>query len=298
MDNKQTNPGAGLAAWGFVIVLVVLTFSTIYFFWARTWWFPEAITSFGARVDTQFTRTLWITGLVFFLAQLGLAYTILRFRSDLPGRATYSHGHTGMEIIWTSLTAIMFVGLGIAAEAAWSDYHMLGPSPAPDAMQVEITGKQFKWYFRYPGPDGVFGPTRPDLVNDVSGNYQGVDFYDPTSKDDVITAELAVPLNRPVQVTLRTLDVTHSFFVRELRFKQDAVPGLVIRLNFTAEKPGTYEIVCAELCGLGHHQMRADLKVMSQPEFENWLREQAAYMVNLTGEEIMEEPAPEGQPQP
>ncbi len=291
MANKQSNPGgSGLAAWGFLLALLVLTFSTVYIFWERTWWFPESITSLGNKVDVQFVRTLWITGLVFVLAQLGLAYTIFRYRADVPGRAVYSHGHTGMEIVWTALTAIMFIGLGVAAEAAWREYHALGPTMAANAMQVEITGKQFKWYFRYPGPDGQFGRTDPTLVNDQLGNYQGVDFTDPAAKDDVITAEMAVTVNQPVNVIIRSLDVTHSFFVRELRFKQDAVPGLLIRMNFTAEKAGSYEIACAELCGLGHHQMRADLKVLTPAEFDSWMREQAAYMPALTGEE---EPAPE-----
>ncbi|HSC77527.1 MAG TPA: cytochrome c oxidase subunit II [Candidatus Acidoferrales bacterium] len=295
MANKHSTSGSRLAAWGFLLTLLILTLSTVYFFWERTWWFPESITSLGHQIDAQFVRTLWITGLVFVLAQLGLAYTIFRYRADVPGRAVYSHGHTGMEIIWTSLTAILFVGLGVVAEAAWREYHALGPTMAANAQQVEITGKQFKWYFRYPGPDGQFGRTDPTLVNDQLGNYQGVDFTDPAAKDDVITAELAVIVNQPVNVTLRSLDVTHSFFVRELRFKQDAVPGLLIRMNFTAEKAGGYEIACAELCGLGHHQMRADLRVLNTAEFDTWMREQAAYMPALTGEE--EEP-PAEQPNP
>ena len=299
MDNKHSNPGSGLPAWGFVIVLLVLTFSTIYFFWARTWWFPESITALGRQIDQQFIRTLWITGLVFFLAQLGLAYTILRYTSAKPGRASSSHGNTTMEIVWTALTAVLFVGLGIAAEAAWSEYHALGPAPANSNPQiVEVTGKQFKWYFRYPGPDGVFGRTKLELVRDDLGNYQGVDFDDPAAKEDVITAELAVVVNQPVQITLRTLDVTHSFFVRELRFKQDTVPGLAILMNFTAEKTGVYEIACAELCGLGHHQMRADLKVLTPAEFEQWLREQAVYMGPLTGVEPPATESQESQPQP
>ncbi|MBI2956051.1 MAG: cytochrome c oxidase subunit II [Acidobacteria bacterium] len=288
MENRQSGGASFLGPALFAVVLLGLIGSTVYIFARRIWWFPEPVTALGASIDRQFDYTLIITGIVFVLAQLGLAYTILRYR-DRGGRAHYSHGHTGLEVIWIALTAILFVGLGIAAEAAWRDYHSLGP--AAEGMPVEIWGKQFKWYFRYPGPDGQFGRTAPELVNDLAGNYMGVDFDDPAAKDDIITATLAVPVNQRVNVTLRTLDVTHSFFVRELRFKQDAVPGLLIRMNFTAEKAGTYEVVCAELCGLGHHQMRADLMVVPPDDFEKWLGEQAAYMAALTGAE----PEPESE---
>ncbi|MBI4461525.1 MAG: cytochrome c oxidase subunit II [Acidobacteria bacterium] len=255
-------------------LLFLLTVSTIYVFVQRTWWFPEPISTFGEAIDKQFDRTLVICGIVFFLAQLGLGYVVLRYR-DRGGRAHYSHGSTTLEILWTTATALMFVGLGVAAERSWAAMHFLGA--APGAMQVEITGQQFQWNFRYPGPDGVFGRTDPALVNDSGGNFLGLDPTDPAAADDLVLPIMAVPVNREVEVILKAKDVTHSFFVRELRFKQDTVPGLTIRLHFRAEKTGTFEIACAELCGLGHHRMRSTMQVLSPEEFENWLKEQAAY---------------------
>ena len=272
MEQKQSGTGSSLVAAGLAFSLVVLTFSTIYFFLKRTWWFPEPISAFAESIDRQFGRTLFITGVVFFLAQLALGYVIFRYR-DRGGRAHYSHGNTMLEILWTSATAVMFIGLGLAAERAWASLYWMGA--APGAMQVEVTGKQFVWSFRYPGVDGQFGRTDPSLVNDAAGNPVGLDTSDPAAQDDIVAPTMAVPVNQEVEVILRATDVTHSFFVRELRFKQDAVPGMIIRLHFKAEKAGTYEVVCAELCGLGHHRMRSVLRVLSQDEFQAWLREQA-----------------------
>lgn len=273
MAEKRPKGGGWVAA-GFAFILAVLIFSTLYIFGARVWWFPQAITSLGAAIDTQFERTLWITGIVFFLAQLGLGYAILRYR-DRGGRAHYSHGNNVLEILWTSATAIMFLGLGIAAERAWASFHFMGA--APGALQVEVTGQQFAWNFRYPGPDGRFGRTDPALVNDAAGNPLGLDFDDPAAQDDIVGPTMAVPLNREVELILRTKDVTHSFFVRELRFKQDTLPGLAVRVHFTANQAGEYELACAELCGLGHHRMRTVLQVLPESEFQNWLQEQAAF---------------------
>jgi len=282
---KNGSGGASvLVAAGFVLILVVLTFSTIYFFWARTWWMPPAITPLGEELDAQFVRTLLITGLVFLLSQMGLAYAILRFR-DRGGRAVYSHGSLMLEYLWTAATLIMFVGLGIYAERSWAAFH-LEPAAA-GAVQVEITGQQFAWNFRYPGQDGTWGRTRLDLISDATGNPLGLDYDgDPAAKDDILSPIIAVPVNRQVEVLLRTKDVTHSFFVRELRFKQDTVPGLTIRLHFTATQTGTYEVACAELCGLGHHRMRTELVVVpeaeyhqitaSQEAFDNWLNQRRA----------------------
>src|SRR5216684_4012988 len=126
---------------------------------------------------------------------------------------------------------------------------------ATGALQIEVTGQQFAWNFRYPGPDGKFGRLKPELVNASGGNPQGLDPADPDGKDDVVVPVMAVPVNREVELLLRSQDVTHAFFVRELRLKQDTVPGMLIRVHFTATETGTYEIPCAELCGLGHYRM-------------------------------------------
>ena len=123
--------------------------------------------------------------------------------------------------------------------------------------------------------DGQFGRTSPELVDDEATNYIGLDDTDPAAQDDLVLPNMAVPVNRPVEVILRAKDVTHAFFVRELRIKQDAVPGMEIPIHFTATRIGTYEVACAELCGLGHYRMRSTLEVLSEENYASWLKEQA-----------------------
>lgn len=254
------------------LVISAITLVTIYIFAAKVWWFPPFISEYGAAYDHQFKVTLIICGIIFFLSQLGLAYAIIRFRGR-GGKATYSHGNNTLEAIWTTATAVIFLGIAAMGQHIWASVHL---DQAPkDAMQIEVTGQQFAWNFRYAGADGKFGRTKPELMRESLGNPLGLDPDDPASKDDLVMPIMAVPVNHPIEVILRSKDVIHSFFVRELRLKQDAVPGMENRLHFTAGKIGRYEIPCAELCGLGHYQMRSYLQVMSEEDFAKWQHDNA-----------------------
>jgi len=248
---------------------------TVALFVARVWWLPELISAHGAAVDQQLVLTLATAGFVFLLAHIGLGYFIWRYRARGGERASYWHENPKMELTWTLVTAVVFVGLGVQGNRVWADY-FLSPVP-PDAMTVEVTAQQFAWNIRYAGPDGKFGRTDVKLINDASAEFLGIDPKDPTGRDDVMTQNImAIPVNRPVRVLLRTKDVTHSFFVPQLRVKQDAVPGLSIQVHFTAIKTGEYEIACAELCGMQHYKMRGRLLVMQEADFQNWLKERAS----------------------
>jgi cytochrome c oxidase subunit 2 len=196
-------------------------------------------------------------------------------------RAIYSHGNNKLEVVWTTAAAILFIGLNLMGFRAWAKMYFTGSEPG--ALRIEVLGEQFAFYFRYPGSDGKFGPTHVEKVDDATGNFFGLDRErDADSKDDVVTATMGIPANRPVELILRAKDVSHSFFVRELRVQQDMVPGMEIPIHFTATEEalknngGKYEIVCTQLCGLGHYKMRAFLQVMKEDEFEKWLQTQAA----------------------
>src|SRR5262249_539995 len=245
--------------------------ASIYLFSGIPGWFPEQISEHGGAIDAQFIRTLVVVAISFISAQVVLGYYIWRFRDRGTGRATYTHGSVKLEVGLMLLTAVVFVTLAAMGQKVWAQLH-LKEAPA-DAVQIEVTAQQFAWNIRYPGADGKFGKTGVKFVDDQT-NPVGVDPQDPAGKDDVVSVNrMAVPVNRPIQVTLRSKDVTHSFFVPVLRLKQDAVPGMQIPIHFKAMKTGEYEIACAELCGLTHFKMRGFLMVMSDQEFAAWIKE-------------------------
>ena len=267
----------------FAILIWLLTAGTVAFFaWSKTkngWWFPEAISTHAGAMDSQFNVTWAVVGVAFLGAQAALGYAAWRFRAKGNERASYNEGNARIEILLVAVTGIVFVALAITGQRVWANLH-LNQAPA-DAVQVEVTGQQFNWYFRHAGPDGRFGSTSPKLYNDSDNaagarpGPLGIDPKDPAGKDDIFGQTLVIPVNRPINLTLRAKDVTHDFYVPALRLKQDAVPGLKINLHFTATKEGRYEVACAELCGQLHHQMRAYMRVVSQAEFEKWLSENA-----------------------
>jgi cytochrome c oxidase subunit II len=271
MQRNDGETGSTTAAFSLALFIAALTLITVYIFVAKIWWFPPAITAFGFQIDAQFHRTLVITGVIFVLAQFALAWTLFRFR-DQGQRASFFEGNSTLEFVWTLGTIVMFVGLGLYGEHAWAEAHFQGAEPG--ALQIEVTGQQFQWQFRYAGPDGKWGQTKPELVSASTGNPLGLDPKDPSGKDDVVSPVMYVPAGHEVEILIRTQDVTHSFYVRELRLKQDAVPGMVIHMHFDATVPGQYEIVCAELCGLGHYKMRSFLNVVSQEEYDKWMNDQ------------------------
>ncbi len=264
------------------VVLAAITSVTVTLVLTHVWWFPIDITVHGIQIDRQFSITFIVMGIIFVAAQLGLAYLVWRYRSREDGRrAQYLRGHTKLELLWVIAAAVLFIGLECVGFRAWAQMQFTGP--APNAMRIEVWGEQFAWYFRYPGPDGRFGPVHPALMDDAIGNYLGLDRqHDPASRDDIVTTTLGIPVDTPIELILRSKDVIHSFFVPELRVKQDLVPGMKIPIHFTVtglalkHDGGRYEIACAQLCGLGHYRMRAFLQVMTRKNFQKWLRRQAA----------------------
>jgi cytochrome c oxidase subunit 2 len=253
-------------------VIWLITLVSTYFFVAKTWWLPHGAAAAASWIDSQFALTYIVMGVVFLAAQLALGYLVWKYRErPSSGPVRYSHGNTKLEILWTALTAVLFVGLNLMGSHVWAT-ERFAPAQA-GAVPVEVTGMQFAWYFRYPGIDGKFGATDPKLIDPSSGNESaiGLDTTDAASKDDVVSGTMYLPVGREVDLHLRAVDVIHSFFVPSMRFKQDAVPGLDIHMHFTPTEVGEYEIACAELCGLGHYKMHGMLHVVSPDEFDKWV---------------------------
>lgn len=263
----------------FAVVLTIITVISAGIFVARIWWLPPDISTTGAGIDHQLTETLIASGILFVLAQFALAGFVWRYSSarqqSQPVR-TFPGGATPMVVLASALVGVEIIVLSLVGTRVWSSI-FLSTAPA-DALQVDVQAEQFAYYFRYPGPDGKFGTIHPELIDEGNYNFFGLDpANDVAARDDIVTASLGVPLNKPVLLTLHAKDVSHAFFVPELRIQQDFVPGLVIPVHFTATDTAHTEIVCTQLCGLGHYNMRAYLDVMTPDKFNSWLQEQSGY---------------------
>jgi cytochrome c oxidase subunit II len=238
---------------------------------------PQDISTHGKLIDEQYADTMIEAGLAFLISQFFLAYFIWRFSQPKPGDKikSFPGGATGLVIAAFVLVGTEVLALGVVGAKAWGEVYFT--PPAANAMPVQVQAGQFAFYFRYPGPDGVFGPLHANLISEANANFFGLDTTnDQASKDDIVTAEMAIPVNREIHLLMHSKDMGHAFFVPELRIHQDFVPGLDLTVHFTATKIGKYEIVCTQLCGLGHFNMKAYLEVMSQDDFDKWLKQQAA----------------------
>jgi cytochrome c oxidase subunit II len=247
------------------ILGMVLAFA-FFLFARKPAWFPSSITEFGKQFDRQFEVTLIVSAIAFVLMHLVLIGAIWLRRE----RGRFLHRPWLIETLWTASIAFIILALAFEGTRIWAGVH-----PSPDsaaAERIQVYAHQFAWHFRYPGPDRKFGRTSPDYINDVLENPFGIDPSDPAGKDDIRSATLKVPLGRDIVLMLESRDVIHDFFVRELRFKQDVVPGMEIPYRFRAEHAGIFEIACSELCGLGHSQMRATMEVMLPEKFDEWKR--------------------------
>jgi cytochrome c oxidase subunit 2 len=163
----------------------------------------------------------------------------------------------------------LYIAMDFTGHQLWAARREAGPAEHP--VQVEVTGVQFQWYFRYPGADGMYGRVRPALVSAPNGNPLGLDPGDPHGQDDVVSSILVLPAGRPVNLRLRSQDVIHGFFVPGMRLKQDAIPGMIGHLQFTPTVPGEYVILCSQVCGLGHARMQARLRVVPQADYDRWI---------------------------
>jgi len=265
------------------VIIWIITALSVLLFVSKKWWFPAAISEHGPALDQQFFITILVVGVAFAAAQIGLGWMVWKYRDTgkTGDRGTYTHGSNRLEVLWTVITAVVFITLGIMGQSVWAQLR-LHDAPA-GAYTVEVVAQQFQWNFHYPGKDNLFGHTDPKLIDDSALNFIGLDPGDPNAKDDSVTASLVVPVNHPVELRLRSKDVIHSFWVPPLRFKQDLVPGMEIKVHFTPTKVGKYELACAELCGQLHYKMRAFMLVLPDEEL-NTLRvmPQAQFQTRMT----------------
>ncbi|SRR5579872_1090826 len=244
----------------------------------HTWWLPQDISTHGQPIDEQMSETMAEAGISFLASQILLAFFIWKYsKPRQPGERVrnFPGGAMGLVIASFLLVGTEVLALGAFGAKAWANIYLTPPSAT--ALPIQVQAGQFAFYFRYPGPDGKFGPIHPDKISESNQNFFGIDTdHDQDAKDDIVTAEMAIPVNREINLLMHSKDLSHSFYVPELRVHQDFVPGLDLAIHFTATKVGRYEIVCTQLCGLGHYNMKAYLSVLSQDDYDAWLKKEAA----------------------
>jgi cytochrome c oxidase subunit 2 len=236
---------------------------------------PIDISTHGWQLDRIFYVLHVFMVLLFVGWFIFLVYTLVKFRARPGHTATYapmkSKAASYLEMGVVLFEAFLLIGLAIPA---WRTAKAALPS-GPDVFRVRVVAEQFAWNIHYPGDDGQFGRTKPELVS--SDNPVGLDSNDAATKDDYVSInELYVPVNRPVLIDLTSKDVIHSFSLPVARVKQDAVPGMSFPVYFTPKETGDFEIACAQLCGLGHYRMRGQFYVKTEEEVKSWLKEQIA----------------------
>ncbi len=270
-ETGRTKDERRAGRWASVLIMFTLVAGVLSFVWsAKSYWLLPLASIQGASIDELFNIILVLTAIAFVAVHLFIGIALWRFPARQGTKAAHWHEHLGAELTWTVVPAIGIIILGIAGEVVWAKVYS---APPANAQQVDVVGRQFEWQFRYPGPDGKFGRSAPKFV--TSGNPFGMDPSDPENKQNVVTInDLHLVVNRPVLLHITAIDVIHSLSLPNFRMKQDAVPGRVVDIWFTPDKPGAYQIVCAQLCGVGHYTMRGNITVQSQGAFDQWLQSQ------------------------
>jgi cytochrome c oxidase subunit 2 len=235
---------------------------------------PPNASEHGYQIDHIIEFSHWFMGALFVGWSAFFIYVLLRFRRSKHPVADHEGVKSGisthLEFAVVLIEAVLLIGFAIPL---WAKRVNSFPADK-DAIVVHAIGQQFSWNFHMPGPDGVFG--RRDISLVTNSNALGLDPADPAAKDDlVVLGELHVPKDRPVIIELSSKDVIHNFALPSMRIAQDAIPGQIIPMWFTPIKAGPFEVVCGQLCGLGHYSMKGSVVVDEPAEYQAWLKERA-----------------------
>ncbi|WP_455270465.1 cytochrome c oxidase subunit II [Rhizobium herbae] len=266
-----------------VLILALLVVGSVLFHVLSPWWWTP-IASNWTYIDSTLVITFWITGIVFVAVVSFMAYCVWRFRHKPGNRAAYEPENRKLEVLLASGTAVGVAAMLVPGLFVWNQFITVPDDAAP----VEVVSQQWLWSFRLPGVDGKLGRSEP---RDISPeNPLGVNKNDTTGLDDVIIegGELHLPVGKPVRILLRSVDVLHDFYVPEFRAKMDMIPGMITYFWFTPTRTGTFDILCAELCGVGHSQMRGTVVVEEAADYQAWLEQQQTFTQLLAS----------GEPQP
>ena len=254
------------------VALVVLVVATLAFHFLSPWYFTPLASNWGL-IDLTVDVTFVVTGLLFVLVNLFMAWCVVRYRHRAGHKAVYDPENPRLETWLTVGTSIGVAVMLAPGLVVWAQF----VNVPEEAAEFEAVGQQWHWSFRFPGEDGLFGNV--DIRHISPENPFGMDPEDPTGRDDVLVASPIVhlPVDQPVRAWLRSKDVLHDFAVPQFRVKMDLVPGHVTYVWFTPTVVGEYEILCEELCGVAHHAMRGRVVVQERADFDAWLDSQPTY---------------------
>ena len=253
------------------VVLLLLTIFTVWFTFWSPWWFTPIASNWG-NIDEALIITFVICGIAFVAISLFMVYCVFRYRNRGEGSATFEPENKKLEWWLAGITTVGVVAMLAPGLVAWEDYINV----PEEADTLEVVGQQWTWTFRLPGEDGEFGAVSTKRIYDTPF---GLDPDDPNSLDDLLVDEdtIHLLLGQPVRMNLRSVDVLHDFYVPQFRAKMDLVPGMVTYFWLTPTRTGTFEILCAELCGIGHSDMRGYVVVDEEEDYRAWLAEQPTF---------------------
>lgn len=265
-----------------------------------SWWLPENVFPAAEPIDVLFYFILYLTGAICIAVFVVMIAFLIKYRYQAGRQGAFIHGNIRLEAVWTLIPTVILALIAVFSQATWSNVKRL-PTVAPgeEVIEMEVVGRQFAWYYHYPGADGKLGPRKSSLIDPQSSDPDeliGLDRSNPIAKDDIVAPNMAIPVNTKVLIKLGSVDVLHSFFLPNFRVKQDAVPGLngqmwIQSTKLSAQVIGTspdepamfghakpFDIVCAELCGQGHFKMRGKLYVVTKEQYQAFLDEEASYL--------------------
>ena len=254
------------------VVIFALVIGSVIFHFASPWWFTDIVSQWDS-VDGVISITFWVTGAVFVLCNLFLAYCIYKFRQKPGHKAVYEPENHKLESWLSAITTVGVIAMLAPGLFVWADFVTV----PEEATEFEVIGQQWQWNFRYPGADGKLGTADTEFISEL--NPFGINPEDPDGQDDIVVnaPEMHLPIGKPVKALLRSNDVLHNYTVPQFRVKMDMVPGLVSYLWFQPEVAGSYDILCEELCGIGHFIMRGSVVIDTQEDYDAWIASQPTF---------------------
>jgi cytochrome c oxidase subunit 2 len=247
----------------------------------------ESASVHGLDIDFMFKITLILTTIVFILTHIALFGFSFKYRGSENRKAYFYPHNNSLERIWTIIPAIVLTVLVLLGFFTWRGITNVSLEDQKKAINIEVTGEQFKWSLRYAGADNQIGTRNYKLTTPTNG--LGIDFKDQKSWDDKLVSEIVIPVNKPVRITINSKDVLHSYYMPDFRVQMNAVPGMPTYFQFTPRLTTEqvriernnpeydYVLLCAKICGAGHYNMQAKVRVVSEAEYATWIAKQALY---------------------